>query len=183
MNLNAKHLFAAALVGLLFVAGNAMAADTTTASQSNTRIVPVLVAVDSHGNITEMDPAPQLTPGLRHLLRQTLDQMINQPAHDTNGKPIPSQFVINLSMQATQLANGQYKAKFTYVSMQKVGIGNWHWSHSGHMRQKLALVNSNGAVVAQIAQKRRRQMNAARAAKREAVYEANHPQSGNGHSH
>lgn len=175
MDMNMKRLFAPAMLALMLFAGTAMAGETTVPSTSGTRIIPVFVKVDSQGKIANMDPAPQLNPKLRRLLHETLTQMINKPAHDSHGKPIASQFVINLSMHTSRIANGQYKANFTYVSMQKVGVGNWHWAHI-HMHQEPVLVNSDGAIAD--ASQRAQQMQNSRIRTAEAARQTSQQQGG-----
>lgn len=134
-----KTLRTACLVGALLASG-AACADSMSLNHFTPRVLPVLVQVDSHGTVRNVSSAVELSPRYDRLLRQTLDQMINQPAHD-HGHAVASQFVINLGLQATARPDGKYDAKFTYVSATPVPAGSWYWVHiDGH---RLALANRN----------------------------------------
>lgn len=138
-----NYLYALAVLPLLFGAGKVMAADgATTGTHQDTRVLPVLVQVDSHGNVTRVDPASDLKPTMQKLLKQTLDDMITKPAHDAHGKPISSQFVANMKMQSVKRKDGGYGFKFTYVSAQPVPAGQWVWSHDP-ATHKVVLANQS----------------------------------------
>ncbi|MEI7037151.1 hypothetical protein [Fulvimonas yonginensis] len=120
------------LLGSL-AASQATLADTSFSLNHFTpRVLPVLVQVDSHGNVTSVSPSEQLAPRYDRLLRQTLDQMITGPAKD-HGRPVASQFVMNLGLQASPREDGTYDARFVYVSTSPVPPGSWYWVHiDGH---------------------------------------------------
>ncbi len=120
-----KGIRTAALIGaLVAAAGVAQASEMGDTTQS--RVLPVLVQVDTLGQVTSASPATPLSPAMDRLLRQSLDQMINQPAM-VHGTPVPSQFVINLALDATTRADGGYQATFRYVSTSPVPTGSWYW--------------------------------------------------------
>lgn len=121
-----KRLHVMALFGILSVAGSAAMASSGALSPFKPGLLPVLVKVDAHGKITEISPAIQLSPQVKRLLAQNLGEMITKPAFD-HGKPISSQFVVNLALQATPLEGGNYDAQFAYVSTAPVPPGSWHW--------------------------------------------------------
>ncbi|MGB3268863.1 MAG: hypothetical protein WBA65_02805 [Rhodanobacter sp.] len=105
------------------------------------RVLPVLVQVNARGKVTDASPAMKLSPRLARLLRENLDEMISQPAVDRHGRPVSSQFVINLALQAASRAEGAYDARFAYVSASPVPAGSWYWVHiDGH---RLALANQH----------------------------------------
>ena len=96
------------------------------------KVLPVLVQVDSHGKVVGVSPSVELAPRYDRLLRQTLDRMITRPAN-RNGHPVASQFVINLGLQASPRPDGDYDARFVYVSTSPVPAGSWFWVHvDGH---------------------------------------------------
>jgi hypothetical protein len=100
--------------------------------------MPVLVHVDARGKVTEVSPSAELSPKVSRLLRQNLDELITKPATE-HGRPVSSQFVINLAMQASPREDGDYLARFVYVSSSPVPNGSWYWVHiDGH---RLALAN------------------------------------------
>jgi hypothetical protein len=129
------------LAGALALAASAAGADSMSLNGFRDRVLPVLVKVDAHGKVTRVSSAVELTPRFDRLLRQTLDQWITGPAMD-HGKPISSQFVMKLGMQAAARADGAYDAGFVYLSSSPVPPGEWIWQHEdGH---RLALVRADG---------------------------------------
>lgn len=121
-----KRLHTMAFFGLLSVAGSVAMASSGALSPFKPGLLPVLVQVDAHGKITEISPAIELSPQIKRLLAQNLGEMITKPAFD-HGKPISSQFVVNLALQTTPLEGGNYDAQFAYVSTAPVPAGSWHW--------------------------------------------------------
>lgn len=135
-----KRLAASVLVGWLAVGAGAAMASSGSLNEFPSKVLPVLVQVDSHGRLTEVSPSIALAPRFDRLLRQTLDEMITKPAND-HGRPVASQFVINLALKTSPRADGAYDAQFAYVSTSPVPSGSWYWAHiDGH---RLALVNRN----------------------------------------
>ena len=126
-----KPFRALLLMGSL-VAGQGALATSMSMNYFTPRVLPVLVQVDSHGKVTQVSPSVELAPRYDRLLRQSLDEMITRPAND-HGRPVASQFVINLGLQTTQRPDGDYDAKFVYVSTSPVPPGSWYWVHvDGH---------------------------------------------------
>lgn len=130
-------LLSAAVVALLGSAG-AIANDSMSLNQFPHRFEPVLVRVDAHGKVTEASPAYELPPKLTRLLNANLDEIIRAPATDKDGKPIPSQFVMNMALQAKPNSTGNYDAHFAFVSTKPVPPGNWYWVHLTGDRLALA---------------------------------------------
>jgi hypothetical protein len=129
------------LVGTLGAGQAALATPSMSLNQFTPRVLPVLVQVDRTGKVTDVSPSVKLSPRYDRLLRQTLDEMITQPAND-HGHAVASQFVINLGLQASPRPDGKYDAHFTYVSTAPVPAGSWYWEHiDGH---RLALRSRNG---------------------------------------
>lgn len=134
-----KPIGAFLLLGTL-AAGQGASATSMSINQFTPRVLPVLVQVDRHGKVTDVSPSVDLSPRYDRLLRQTLDEMITRPAND-HGRPVASQFVINLGLQASSRADGNYDARFVYVSTSPVPPGSWYWVHiDGH---RLALKSRN----------------------------------------
>lgn len=128
------------LAGALALAAGEAGADSMSLNGFRDRVLPVLVKVDAHGKVTRVSSAVELTPRFDRLLRQTLDQWITGPAMD-HGKPMSSQFVMKLGMQATARADGAYDTGFVYLSSSPVPAGEWIWQHEdGH---RLALVRAD----------------------------------------
>lgn len=138
-----KRLHVVALFGFLSVASSAaMASSSGALSPFKPRVLPVLVHVDTQGKITDISPAIELSPQAKRLLAKNLDEMINKPAFN-HGKPVSSQFVVNLAVQATPREEGDYDAQFAYVSTAPVPSGSWHWVDIEGRRFALAGPNSH----------------------------------------
>lgn len=130
--MNMKQYRPLILLGLLVAAAPVVAADSMSINHFTPKVLPVLVQVDSHGRVTDVSPSVELAPRYDRLLRQALDEMITQPAKD-HGRPMSSQFVMNLALRTTPRADGRYDAKFVYVSTSPVPAGSWYWVHmDGH---------------------------------------------------
>lgn len=133
-----KLLHRSAIFALLLGCSAAAAAASASLNEFRPKVMPVLVQVNSHGKVTEASPAFELSPKISRLLRTNLDEMITGPAIDKRGRPMSSQFVINLALQATPLDNGKYDAHFTYLSTAPVPPGSWYWVHIDGRRLMLA---------------------------------------------
>jgi len=122
-----------AVLGVLLAWSGLAVAGSASLNEFRSKVIPVLVRVNSHGKVTRASPAMTLSPGIQRLLRANLDEMIQTPATDKRGRPITSQFIINLAVQASPQDNGNYEAQFTYISTEPVPAGSWHWVHiDGH---------------------------------------------------
>ncbi|BFI95464.1 MAG: hypothetical protein RSP_09740 [Rhodanobacter sp.] len=99
---------------------------------------PVLVRVDAQGKVTEASPAYALSPKMSRLLQDNLGEMIRKPATDKHGKPVSSQFIMNVALHATPNGASDYDAYFTYVSAKPVPPGSWYWVHLDGDRLALA---------------------------------------------
>ncbi|RDJ00350.1 hypothetical protein DVT68_05995 [Dyella solisilvae] len=131
------------LVGALSVMGSAATASTTSGALNPfpQRVLPVLVQVNSSGKVTSASPALALEPKMSRLLSQNLSEMITKPA-ESQGRPVASQFILNLQLEATKRPDGRYDAHFVSVSTQPVPAGNWHWVDIEG--RKLALAGPDG---------------------------------------
>ena len=135
-----KRFHLMALAAALAFGGNTAIASSGSLNEFRPNVLPVLVHVDAKGKVTEVSPSDELSPKVNRLLRQTLDEMITKPATE-HGRPVSSQFVINLAVQASPRPEGDYLAQFVYVSSSPVPNGSWYWVHiDGH---RLALANRN----------------------------------------
>ncbi len=135
-----KRLSMMMFASALTVGASAAMASSGSLNEFKPGVMPVLVHVDAKGKVTEVSPSDQLSPKVNRLLRQTLDEMISKPATE-HGRPVSSQFVINLAVQASPRQEGDYLARFVYVSSSPVPNGSWYWVHiDGH---RLALANRN----------------------------------------
>lgn len=138
-----KMMFASMLaVG----ASAAMGADGSLGGSLNEfrgAVLPVLVHVNAKGGVTEVSSSTHLTRRMDRLLRQNLDEMIAKPATE-HGRPISSQLIINLALETTPRDEGDYLARFVYVSSSPVPNGSWYWVRTdGH---RLALASRNDHV-------------------------------------
>ena len=134
-------LLSAAVIAL-FCSASAHASDTMSLNQFPHRVEPVLVQVDARGKVTSASPAYELPPKMTRLLNANLNEMIRSPATDKNGKPVSSQFIMNVALQAQPNGAGEYSAHFAYVSTRPVPPGNWYWVHLDGDRLALASQDS-----------------------------------------
>ncbi|MBN8715021.1 MAG: hypothetical protein J0H50_13850 [Xanthomonadales bacterium] len=126
---------------LAAAAGSTLAAGTGSLNEFPSKILPVLVYVNAQGKVTDASPAMRLPPALNRLLLANLSERITGPAI-VHGKPVPSQFVMNLALVTTPRPGGDFDANFAYVSTSPVPPGSWYWVHiDGH---RLALANRRG---------------------------------------
>ena len=130
-----------ALSALTVFSGMA-AAGSGSLSEFIPKVLPVLVQVDSHGKVTGASPAMQLPPKLRRLLRANLDEMVSAPAIDKKGRPMSSQFVMNLALHTSPRPDGDFDVKFAYVSTSHVPAGSWYWVHTDGRELALASQSS-----------------------------------------
>ncbi|HET7359079.1 MAG TPA: hypothetical protein VFJ04_02930, partial [Rhodanobacteraceae bacterium] len=129
-------------LSLGFAAGIAAAApknDPPTAS----REIPVLVAVNANGDVTEVTPAYKLRPSFVRLLRDTLQKMITKPA-TKDGKPVSGQFVFTLAVATAPRGNGESDVNIKYVSGKALPPGTWHWVQ--RPGRQLALAGQSGQI-------------------------------------
>ncbi|MEO8747597.1 MAG: hypothetical protein ABI379_08070 [Rhodanobacter sp.] len=136
-----KSLYAMALCISVALGTNALAADSGSLNDFPPKVLPVLVQVNAHGKVTSASPSTELPPRLTRLLLENLNGWIAGPAL-VHGKPVSSQFIMNLALEVTPRPTGDYYANFAYVSTSPVPPGSWYWIHiDGH---RLALANRNG---------------------------------------
>lgn len=137
-----KSLQPLAFIGMMLLAGTGTAMAATGSLNGFTpRLLPVLVQVNAQGKVTDASPAMKLSPRLERLLRENLDELINQPATD-HGRPVASQFIANLTLQVTPRREGGYDARFAFVSGSPVPSGSWHWVNVDGHRLALARQDS-----------------------------------------
>lgn len=130
-----------AFAGMLAVGGGAAMAASWSLNDFTPRIMPVLVQVNANGRVTDASPAVELTPSIKRLMLQNLDELITKPAI-THGKAVSSQLVINLALKVEPSENGDYLTRFAYVSSAPVPSGSWYWVKvDGH---RLALASRSG---------------------------------------
>ncbi len=141
--MNRQHLtLFALLLALVGVSALANPADGDSASQPH--LLPVLVHVDTHGTVTAVSPAYELRPSMVKALRGSIQKMITKPAMK-NGKPVRSQFVINLRMTTVVRKDGSHAAQYTYLSSKPLPAGSWHWTHTDDHR--LALTDQSAQTI------------------------------------
>ena len=135
-----KRLLLGIFTVLLGTSGVAVAG-TGSLNGFKSHFLPVLVRVNAKAKVVDASPAEKLPPQIERLMRNNLDEMIIKPANDKHGRPMASQFIINLVLQTTPTADGNYDAQFTYLSTAPVPPGSWYWVHiDGH---RLALASQD----------------------------------------
>lgn len=132
--MNKWHVLA---LSVSLATSSAAVASSASLTQFTPRVMPVLVQVSAQGKVTGISPSQDLTPALARLLRSNVQELISGPAL-VRGKPMPSQLVLNMALQATPTERGKYSAQFTYVSSSPVPSGSWYWVHIDGHRLALA---------------------------------------------
>lgn len=131
---------------ILYSLGVAKAfADSDAAKNSNSdqRVIPVLVSVDKTGKVTDVKPAYDLRPGFATRLDATVRAMVKKPAMK-DGHPVPSQFVLNLALAVEPNGSGAYETHFKYVSSKALPVGSWYWVHD-KVHHRLALADGTSS--------------------------------------
>lgn len=133
-----KRYLVPILVALTVIGITAVAASPSSDQSANSRFIPVLVNVDTHGTVTKVDPAVKMRPTQTRELKETIAKMISKPAMK-NGHAVNSQFVMKFAVESP--ADGSQKYSLRYLSVKSLPPGTWHWvvsDESGPHRFALA---------------------------------------------
>lgn len=132
-----QRLYAMMLAGLLCATASMASADSISLNSFKPQVLPVLVQVNSAGKVTDASPSVELSVPVMRLLRRNLDELIRGPAI-AKGRPVASQFIMNLRLLSSLREDGKYDAQFAYVSTSPVPAGSWYWVHQDGDRLALA---------------------------------------------
>jgi hypothetical protein len=142
-----KRYSAMCVVAGLFASATVLAAEGSL-NEFKRNALPVLVQVDEQGNVTAVRPSQKLPVAVQDLLETTLHGWINQPARTKKGSPIDSTFIVNVALLAEPREDGNYDARFEYVSSLPVPRrGQVYWESIDGVR--LALVEDRGGRIPQ----------------------------------
>jgi hypothetical protein len=112
---------------LAAVAGAALAS-TGSLVNFKPRVLPVVVAVNRQGHVTDILPAVALSRQYQQLLVKQLDAWIVKPA-TVKGRPVGSRFIVEVAMRAAPRHDGRYDASFVYVRSLPLAYGGaLHWN-------------------------------------------------------
>ena len=114
-----------ALAATMVLVSGTVSADSQKDQSGESHVIPVLVHVNKAGHITDMQPAYDLRPAMKHAVEQSVMGMVGKPAMK-NGVATNSQFVLMLALKPVAGSSNQYT--FTYVSTRPIPVGNWHWA-------------------------------------------------------
>lgn len=117
--------------------GATPSSDKTPSDKASKRVIPVLVTINTHGKVTEVDPAFRLSPKYKDLLSKTLSAMIKTPARE-HGKPVTSQLLMSMQLKAEANPDGNYAVHFAYVNSKQMPTGSWYWVHTSQHQLRLA---------------------------------------------
>ncbi|TAA43326.1 hypothetical protein [Pseudoxanthomonas winnipegensis] len=131
-----KYTLAAGL--LMAAAAPALATELAIATYEE-GVIPVLITVNKEGKVTSMVPSQRLKPSVNRLLRETIDQLVIDPAQ-RNGEASSSQAVIRMKLESVARDDGQYDARFVPIEIKSVPTSAWGWKING---QSYALVNGS----------------------------------------
>lgn len=123
----------------LALIGTIVMAEPMSLTYFKPKVMPVLVAVNTRGRVTEVLPSTALAPKFQRLLTENLAGWIKGPAK-VKGRAVDSQFIVNVAMRTTKLTDGDYAVSFAYVSSLPSpygGAAHWVWKNG----VQLALVS------------------------------------------
>lgn len=116
------------VAGVLAALAGSAAASTGSLVEFKPQVMPVVVQVDAHGNVTDVLPAVQMPRRYRDLLIRQLDAWITKPAI-ARGHPVASRFIAEVGMRAKPRKDGKYDASFVYVKGLPMPFGGAvHWN-------------------------------------------------------
>lgn len=125
--------------GLLLTAAALTLATELAVATYEEGVIPVLITVNKAGKVTSMVPSQRLKPSVNRLLRETIDQLVIDPAQ-RNGEASSSQVVIRMKLESIARDDGQYDARFVPIEIKSVPTSAWGWRING---QSYALVNGS----------------------------------------
>ena len=134
-----------ALATLIFLVGGFASASATKSHAGTSHTIPVIVKVDNKGVVTDVEPAYEVRPSFKHLLKDTLSKMITKPAMK-EGKPVDSQFVITLAVMTTTGADNKQLTSFKYLTAKPLPSGSWTWTRDSQGHLALTSHTSQGTM-------------------------------------
>lgn len=141
-----KLSYALTLTAALLLAASWTPAMSSHPAGSNQRLLPVLVNVNTKGEVTDISPAYKVRPGFNHALRETLKKMVTKPAM-VKGKPVRSQFVATFALIPTTSADGKSTVTLKYLKSQALPPDTWYWVHRKPPNDQLALANQHAQIM------------------------------------
>lgn len=137
-----KRLLTILIAGALGATAGVAMASSGSLVNFKPKVMPVVVWVNAQGQVTDISPSEPLRPDVRNLLMKQIDAWIVKPA-EVKGRPVASQFIIDVALTATPGKDGDYTTSFVYVdSMAMPFYGPIYWAHiDGGL--EVALVSAN----------------------------------------
>lgn len=89
-------------------------------------LVPVLVKVNKHGEVTSVSAPIRLGASWSRLLRENIGEMVTAPAM-RDGKPVNSQVIFMVALNTAERTDGNYDASFTAREIRAAPSGNFSW--------------------------------------------------------
>lgn len=89
-------------------------------------LVPVLVRVNKHGQVTSVSAPIRLKASWSRLLRENISEMVTAPAMK-DGKGVDSQVIFMVALQTSERVDGDYDASFTAREIRPAPSGSFSW--------------------------------------------------------
>lgn len=125
-----KHFLGSCCIAALASVSFASSATELTVASFEPGVMPVLVSVDKHGDVTRIQSSQTLKPSLNRLLRKNLKEMITGPGVKDD-QAINTQIVLRMTLKRTPLEDGRVAVSFVPVDGKVVPKGAWAWKLDG----------------------------------------------------
>lgn len=103
--------------------GNAMADAPKADDATQPHNMYVVADVLPNGDVAAVHPCERLSPQLTNLLRSTVESWVTGPAI-VNGRRSYSQVLFHVALETEPMTQGQYSAKFAYLSAEPLTARN-----------------------------------------------------------
>jgi hypothetical protein len=101
-------------------------AEGITISSVSSDLIPVLVKVNKHGDVTSVSAPIPLKASWSRLLRENISEMVTAPAMK-DGKSINSQVIFMVALDTIERTDGNYDASFTAREVRAAPSGTFSW--------------------------------------------------------
>ncbi len=125
-----RRLITLSLSSVIILAMHGAACAQSAPPEEHRQVLPVLVKMDSKGEIAHLSPATRLPMKLQRLLRNNLDEIVAGPGNDRLGHSGSGQFIANMALDVTPIDDDTQSVHFVLVSTQPVAAGSWIWSQA-----------------------------------------------------
>lgn len=116
---------------------------SNSASAKTSKTLPVLVTVNSQGDVIAVTPAYKLRPRFMHTVRDRVRKMITKPAMK-DGKAVRSQLVMTFQLVPVKANDNDSHVRLKYLGSQSLPPDTWYWVHLAYGKLALSNQHSHG---------------------------------------